>query len=107
MNEDKSKSVKKSQEYNENFMKYSDSLLVAYESINNLISKIGFTEELKSITKSIYLLKISYLELRKDHFPLFIADLNMPEIGEYLNKLMIQNDDLIEKAYAELHEIDK
>ena len=71
MTEDKNIGSNKVEEFKQNFAKFADAITQTYESINNLISKIELTEEVKHLTKNVYQLKISYLELRKEHFHSF------------------------------------
>jgi hypothetical protein len=107
MNENKSEAVKNIDTFKENIVKFKASIDQAYGSVNILVDKIGFIPELKSVVKGIYMLKLNYLELRKEQFSYLQKDLNMPEFDSFLEMLRIQNDELISKTHLELDEIDK
>lgn len=109
MKQERKPSILAIESFRKNFDEFVYSITLTFEALNGIIAEQGVSENIKNIARGLYLVKLNYFNLQKQHLETIKKDLIKDEFYEVVNSLSIIETQIelsIESTLKELKDID-
>lgn len=92
--------------FRSNLESFSESINQTYKALNKVISKYGVSYDIKNLARGIYLTKINYFNLQKEHLKTIRENLINDEFYEIVDTLSVIDNKIESSIKLTQKEID-